>query len=411
MTKLKYTPEIRERAVQLLIESEKDYPSNWAAITAIAPKIGCTPETLRAWHQKHLDQQNPIKVQQISDQEKMKQMEREIKELKRANEILRKAAGFFRPGGARPPTQIMVDFIHNNKDRYGVDAICRILPIAASTYYRTLDLADEKHRFAREHRAKRDLHDLHHAEEIKRIWKESSGRYGVRKVWQQLKRDGYVIARCTVARLMQKLGIQGVWRGKNKQTTRNRDDQKRADDLVKRNFNADRPDQLWVSDFTYIQTNSGCFYTAFIIDVFSRAIVGWKVSTRMNTDMVLDALEQALHDRGMPKNVIHHSDRGVQYLSIRYTNRLEDANLRASVDTTGDSYDNALAETVNGLYKTEVIEYLKADWQGLADVQLATLNWVDWFNKKRVHSALGYVSPFEFEAMYYDKINPLGQVA
>ena len=180
---------------------------------------------------------------------------------------------------------------------------------------------------------------------------------------------------------------------------------------MKRNFNADHPDQLWVGDFTYIQTHSGWVYTAFIIDVFSRAIVGWKVSTRMNTDMVLDALEQALHDRGMPKNVIHHSDRGVQYLSIRYTNRLEAANLRASVGTTGDSYDNALAETVNGLYKTEVIEYLKADWQGLADVQLATLNWVDWFNKKRVHSALGYVSPFEFEAMYYDKINPLGQVA
>ncbi|AZC02541.1 IS3-like element ISAba19 family transposase [Acinetobacter nosocomialis] len=406
MTKPNYTPEIRERAVQLLIESGKDYPSTWAAITAIAPKIGCTPETLRVWYLKHLDQLNPAKVQQISDQEKMKQMEREIKELKRANEILRKAAAFFRPGGARPPTQIMVDFIHNNKDRYGVEAICRILPIAPSTYYRTLDLTDNP-----EHRAKRDLHDEYHAEQIKRIWKESSGRYGVRKVWQKLKREGYVIARCTVARLMQKLGIQGVWRGKNKQTTRNRDDQKRADDLVKRNFNADHPNQLWVGDFTYIQTHSGWVYTAFVIDVFSRAIVGWKVSTRMNTDMVLDALEQALHDRGMPKNVIHHSDRGVQYLSIRYTNRLEAANLRASVGTTGDSYDNALAETVNGLYKTEVIEYLKADWQGLADVQLATLNWVDWFNKKRVHSALGYVSPFEFEAMYYDKINPLGQVA
>src|SRR5690606_7756740 len=177
---------------------------------------------------------------------------------------------------------------------------------------------------------KRDLHDLHHAEEIKRIWKESSGRYGVRKVWQKLKREGYIIARCTVARLMQKLGIQGVWRGKNKQ----------------------RPDQLWVSDFTYIQTNSGWVYTEFINDVFSRANGGWKVSTRKNTDMMLDALEQALHDRGMPKNVIHHSDRGVQYLSIRYTKRLEAANLRASVGTTGDSYDNALAETVNGLYKT-----------------------------------------------------------
>jgi putative transposase len=289
----------------------------------------------------------------------------------------------------------MMDFIHNNKEPYGVEAICRILPIAPSTYYRTLDLCDEKHCFAREHRAKRDLHDQHHAEQIKRIWKESSGRYGVRKVWQKLRHEGYVIARCTVARLMQQLGIQGVWRGKNKQTTRSRDDQKSADDLVKRNFKADHPDHLWVADFTYIQTNSGWVYTAFIIDVFSRAIVGWKVSTRMNTDMVLAALEQALHDRGMPNNVIHHSDRGVQYLSIRYTNRLEAANLRASVGTTGDSYDNALAETVNGLYKTEVIEYLKADWRGLGDIQLATLNLVDWFNKERIHSSLGYVSPAE----------------
>ncbi|MEB3755019.1 IS3 family transposase, partial [Acinetobacter sp. MD2(2019)] len=194
-------------------------------------------------------------------------------------------------------------------------------------------------------------------------------------------------------------------------TTRSRDDQKRADDLVKRDFTAQHPNNLWVADFTYIQTNSGWVYTAFIIDVFSRAIVGWKVSTRMNTDMVLDALEQALHDRGMPKNVIHHSDRGVQYLSIRYTNRLEAANVKASVGTTGDSYDNALAETVNGLYKMEVIEYLKSDWTGLSDVELATLNWVDWFNKKRLHSAIGYVSPFEYEAMYYAKINPLGQVA
>ncbi len=236
MKKPKYTPEIRERAVQLLIESEKDYPSTWAAITAIAPKIGCTPETLRVWYLKHLDQLNPAKVQQISDQEKMKQMEREIKELKRANEILRKQP-LFSPRRSSTAHTNNGGFIQNNKDRYGVEAICRILPIAASTYYRALDLADNP-----EHRAKRALHDLHHAEQIKRIWKESLGRYGVRKVWQQLKREGYVIARCTVARLMQKLGIQGVWRGKNKQTTRSRDDQKRADDLVKRNFNADHPD-------------------------------------------------------------------------------------------------------------------------------------------------------------------------
>ena len=300
----------------------------------------------------------------------------------------------------------MLDFIHAHKVHYGVEAICKILPIAASTYYRQCDLA--KHP---EKQLKRALHDQHYSEQIKRVWQESSGRYGVRKVWQQLKQEGYSVARCTVERLMQQLDIQGVWRGKGKRTTRSRDDQKRADDLVKRDFSATHPNHLWVADFTYIQTSSGWVYTAFIIDVFSRAIVGWKVSTRMNTDMVLDALEQAIHSRGMPENVIHHSDRGVQYLSIRYTQRLEAANLRASVGTTGDSYDNALAETVNGLYKTEVIEYLKSDWSGLADVELATLDWVDWFNKKRLHSAIGYVSPFHFEAIYYDSIEPLGDAA
>ena len=180
---------------------------------------------------------------------------------------------------------LMVDFIHNNKDLYGVEAICRILPIAPYTYYRTLDLAENP-----EHRAKRNRHDQHHAKQIKWVWKESLGWYGVRKVWQNLKRRGYVVARCTVTRMMKNLGIQDIWRGKNKQTTPSWNDQKRAFDLVKRNFSASQPNRLWVADFRYIQTHSGWVYTAFIIDVFSRAIVEWKVSTRMNTDMVLDVL-------------------------------------------------------------------------------------------------------------------------
>ena len=163
-----------------------------------------------------------------------------------------------------------------------------------------------------------------------------------------------------------------------------------------------RPNQLWVTDFTYVKTLSGWVYTAFIIDVFARAIVGWKVSDRMNTDMVMAALNQAIADRNHPKDVIHHTDRGVQYLSIRYTDKMADSGVIASVGTTGDSYDNALAETVNGLYKTEVIEYLKQQWQGVSDVELATLEWVDWFNKTRIHSTIGYVSPFEFERRYYD---------
>lgn len=229
----------------------------------------------------------------------------------------------------------MVDFIQSNNVLYGVEAICKILPIAPSTYYRQLDLTEhpEKH-------SKRDLHDQHYAEQIKQIWQESAGRYGIRKVWEQMKQDGYSVARCTIARLMKRLDIQGVWRCKNKRTTRSRDDQNRADDLVKRDFSAKQPNHLWVADFTYIQTNYGWVYTAFIIDVFSRAIIGWKISIRMNADMVLDALDQVIHTRGMLEGVIHHSDRGIQYFWIRYTQRLEVANLRASVGTTGDSYDN-----------------------------------------------------------------------
>ncbi|KKK71748.1 hypothetical protein LCGC14_2910810, partial [marine sediment metagenome] len=260
-------------------------------------------------------------------------------------------------------------------------------------------------------RSLRSQHDDYYISEIKRIWQDSKCRYGARKVWQQMKADGLQVARCTVERLMKQYELQGVWRGKGKITTNSRDDQKRADDLVNRNFNAQRPNQLWVADFTYIKTMSGWVYTAFIIDVFARAIVGWKVSNRMNTDMVMAALNQAITDRNNPKAVIHHSDRGVQYLSIRYTDKMADSGVIASVGTTGDSYDNALAETVNGLYKTEVIDYLKQQWQGVNDVELATLEWVDWFNKTRLHSTIGYVSPFEFEKRYYDNLTLSGMAA
>ncbi|CAM4222035.1 IS3 family transposase [Psychrobacter arenosus] len=205
--------------------------------------------------------------------------------------------------------------------------------------------------------------------------------------------------------------MQGIWRGKGKITTNSRDDQKRADDLVNRNFNVHRPNQLWVADFTYIKTLSGWVYTAFILDVFARAIVGWKVSNRMNKDMVMAALNQVITDRKNPKDVIHHSDRGVQYLSIRYTDKMKDSGMIASVGTTGDPYDHALAETVNRLYKSEVIDYLKKNWSGVNDVELATLEWVDWFNKTRLHSTIGYVSPFEFEKRYYDNLTLSGIAA
>ncbi|MDN3398756.1 IS3 family transposase [Psychrobacter sp. APC 3426] len=384
-----YTPEIKERAVRMLIEAANDYPSIWSAIKAIAPKIGCTPETLRSWHKKHIDQTIPANVQAQSDKERIKELERENKELKQANEIIRKAAGLGSSGGEGPSTQVMVDFIDDHKKNYGIEPICRVLPIAPSTYYRAKNLE-----YCPEKRSLRSQHDDYYLSEIKRIWQDSKFRYGVRKVWQHMKADELKVARCTVERLMKQYGLQGIWRGKGKITTNSRDDQKRADDLVNRNFNAHRPNQLWVADFTYVKTLSGWVYTAFIIDVFARAIVGWKVSNRMNTDMVMAALNQAITDRNNPKDVIHHSDRGVQYLSISYTSRMTDSGVIASVGTKGDSYDNALAETVNGLYKTEVIHYLKQNWTGVNDVELATLEWVDWFNKTRLHSKIGYVSPF-----------------
>lgn len=256
-----------------------------------------------------------------------------------------------------------------------------------------------------EKRSQRSQHDDFYLNETKRIWQDSKCRYGACKVWQQMKADELKVARCTVERLMKQYGLQGIWRGKGKITTNSRDDQKRADDLVNRNFSAYRLNQLWVADFTYIKTTCGWVYTAFIIDVFARAIVGWKVSNRMNTDMVMAALNQAIADRNHPKDVIHHSDRGTQYLSIRYTSRMTDSGVIASVGTKGDSYDNALAEKVNGLYKTEVIHYLKQNWTGGNDVELATLEWVDWFNKTRLHSKIGYVSPFQFERRYYDSLS------
>ena len=220
----------------------------------------------------------------------------------------------------------MIQVIDDNKHLYGVELICRVLPIAPSTYHRKKYLANNP-----EKRSLRSQHDDYYLSEIKRIWQDSKCRYGVRKVWQQMKADGVKVARCTIERLMKQYGMQGVWRGKGKMTTTSCDDQKRADDLVNRNFNARRPNQLWVADFTYIKTLSGWVYTAFIIDVFARVIVGWKVSYRMNTDMVMAALNQAITDRNKPKNMIHHSDRGVQYSFIRYTDKMADCGVIVSL--------------------------------------------------------------------------------
>lgn len=289
----------------------------------------------------------------------------------------------------------MVAFIDQHRAAYGVEPICKELPIAPSTYYhcKALERQPEK----RSARARRD--DVLSCE-IKRVWDESHRNYGARKVWKQLKRELIPTARCTVERLMKQLGIEGVRRGKRCITTIQDEAAHKPLDLVQRQFTAERPNQLWVADITYVATWSGFAYVAFVVDVYSRYIVGWRVLKHMQTDLILDALEQALWLRGKPKGVVHHSDRGSQYLSIRYTDRLAEAGFNASVGSVGDSYDNALAETINGLYKAEVI-HKDGPWRGLDDVEQATLTWVDWFNNRRLLRPIGDRPPAEYEMLYY----------
>jgi putative transposase len=292
-----------------------------------------------------------------------------------------------------------VTFLDDHRDSYGVESICRLLPIAPSTYY------EQKARQANPDRLPaRTKRDRILSEEILRVWKENFEVYGAVKVWKQLGREDIEAARCTVERLMRKLEIQGAIRGKKFKTTVTDDSLARPLDLVDRDFNATRPNQLWVSDFTYVATWLGFTYVAFVIDVFARKIVGWRASTSMRADLVLDALEQALHDRsGADRDrLVHHSDQGVQYLSIRYTERLAEAGIEPSVGSRGDAYDNAMAESVIGLYKTEVI-LRKGPWKNSEDVEFKTLDWVDWFNTRRLLEPIGYVPPVEYEAMYYQQ--------
>jgi len=292
-----------------------------------------------------------------------------------------------------------VGFIDDHRENYGVEPICSVLPIAPSTYY------EQKARQADSNRLPaREKRDRVLTEEILRVWKENFCVYGVRKVWRQLGREGFEVARCTVERLMRENKLQGARRGKKFKTTISDDSAVRPLDLVDRDFNATRPNQLWVSDFTYVATWRGFVYVAFVIDVFARRIVGWRASTSLRTDLVLDALEQALYDRPYvdQDRLVHHSDRGVQYLSIRYTERLAEAGIEPSVGSRGDSYDNAMAESVIGLYKTEVI-LQQGPWKSLEEVEFKTLEWVDWFNHRRLLEPIGYVPPVEYEAMYYQQ--------
>ena len=302
---------------------------------------------------------------------------------------------------------MMVSFINEHRGEHGVESICRALPIAPSTYFRQTH--QQAHPASRPARVQSDTALL---PVIQRIYDENFKVYGADKIWKQLKREGVYVARCTVERLMRQLGIAGVRRGKKVRTTISDTEAPCPQDRVHRQFTVSRPNALWVADFTYVSTWQGFVYVAFIIDVYARYIVGWRVSHSMQTDFVLDALEQAVYSRqpGRDGGLIHHSDRGSQYVSIRYTERLAEAGIEASVGTVGDSYDNALAETINGLYKAELI-YRQGPWHSQQAVELATLEWVDWFNNKRLLGPIGGIPPAEAELAYYRQFDEAAKAA
>jgi putative transposase len=294
----------------------------------------------------------------------------------------------------------MIAFIDEHRAIHGVEPICRVLPIAPSTYHaHAARCADPGKLSARAQR------DATLRIEIRRVYEENFRVYGVRKVWRQLLREGIAVARCTVARLMRRMGLQGVVRGKTVRTTISKAAALCPLDRVNRQFKAPRPNALWVSDFTYVATWAGFVYVAFIIDAFARRIVGWRVSCTAHAGFVLDALEQALHERQPVRGdgLVHHSDRGVQYVSIKYTERLAEAGIEPSVGSVGDSYDNALAETINGLYKAEVI-HRRSPWRSFEAVEFATLEWVAWFNSRRLLEPIGNIPPAEAEAAYYAQL-------
>ncbi|WP_374209405.1 IS3 family transposase [Escherichia coli] len=397
MTKnTRFSPEVRQRAVRMVLESQGEYDSQWATICSIAPKIGCTPETLRVWVRQHeRDTGGGDGGLTTAERQRLKELERENRELRRSNDILRQASAYFCEGGVRPPLEKVMPLLDKLREQYGVGPLCSELHIAPSTYYHC-----QQQRHHPDKRSARAQRDDWLKKEIQRVYDENHKVYGVRKVWRQLLREGIRVARCTVARLMAVMGLAGVLRGKKVRTTISRK-AVAAGDRVNRQFVAERPDQLWVADFTYVSTWRGFVYVAFIIDVFAGYIVGWRVSSSMETTFVLDALEQALWAR-RPSGTVHHSDKGSQYVSLAYTQRLKEAGLLASTGSTGDSYDNAMAESINGLYKAEVIH--RKSWKNRAEVELATLTWVDWYNNRRLLERLGHTPPAEAEKAYYASI-------
>ncbi|MGP7960680.1 IS3 family transposase [Sanguibacter sp. A247] len=407
----KYSVELQHRATRMAMDARKDPAAARGAIKRVADQLGVHPEALRTWvRQAEID--GGVRPGTTTDDAiRLAELEREVRELRRANEILKTSAAFFAAGGARPqdqvevPTAVLVDYINRHRDRFGVEPICTVLKdagvqIAPSTYY----AAKKRPPSARA------LRDAELIVDIKTAHKANLGVYGARKIHAELNREGLTVARCTVERLMRAEGLRGIGREKTRKTTIGDDTEtERPEDLVDRKFVATAPNQLWVADLTYVRTHAGWTYVAFVLDVFSRMIVGWQVSTSLRTDLALDALDMGLWARQRAgqdvTGLIHHSDRGVQYRAVRYTERLAEAEAVASVGSKGDSYDNAMAEALNSLFKAECIRNPvmrpQGGWKNVGDVEIAVAEYVDWFNHRRLHGEIGLVPPAEFETHHW----------
>ncbi|WP_307659156.1 IS3 family transposase [Streptomyces sp. V1I1] len=397
-----YPLELRKRAVRMVAEVRPEYDTEWSAMKAVAAKLGIgTTETLRKWvRQDQID--NGARPGVTTDESaQVKALKKEVAELKRANEILKAASGFLR-GRARPATSALVTFVDENRDRFGgVEPICTVLNehgvgISPSTYYAAKARPPSL-------RATRDaeLKAL-----IQQVFDANYRVYGARKIWRELNRQGHAVARCTVERLMRELGLAGAVRGKKVITTVTDPAAGRAPDLVDRDFVAQAPNRCWVADFTHIATWAGVVYIAFVVDTFSRRIVGWSAATTKHTELVLAALEMGLWQRDregsphQPGQLIHHSDAGSQYTSFKLATHLQGEGIAASIGSVGDAYDNALMESTIGLFKTELIKPQRP-WKTLSEVELATAEWIDWYNHRRLHGEIGHVPPAEYEAHHY----------
>ncbi|MGP5673854.1 IS3 family transposase, partial [Brachybacterium alimentarium] len=394
----KYPDELRERATRMAVQARLDPSTRSGTFRRVGEQLGINPETLRNWVVQAEVDEGYRPGTTTSESQRLIELEKEVRELRRANSILRSASAFFR-GGARPPTALIVEYIDQHKHEFGVEPICRTLTaagtqIAPSTYYASKARPPSK----------RALRDEELLVDIGRVHSANFSVYGAKKVHAQLRREGISVARCTVERLMRVAGLRGISRSKGPRTTISGRGPDSRPDLVERDFTATAPNHLWVADITYCRTFAGWVYAAFIIDVFSRRVVGWQLSKSLRTDLALDALEMGIwardHAGQSVTGLTHHSDKGVQYVAIRYTERLAEAGAVASVGSTGDSYDNALAEAFNSLFKAELVRN-RGPWKNIDDLEIATAEYIDWFNHRRLHGEIGMIPPVELEDTYH----------